>query len=124
MDTRTRSRWIFSGPLLAGCLLATSPTWAESLGSTLDVYVFPAAGQETSQQNQDEAACYEWAVGEVGRDPFDLMKQQESADQQAAAQQEAASGSTRGSGASSPTSFDSSTTASMSAASTRKRRIT
>ncbi len=70
-----------------------------SLASTMDVYVFPAKGQESSQQSQDEAACYDWAVDNAGVDPFDLSKQSEADQQQAQAEQEAAKGAGRGSGA-------------------------
>jgi len=52
----------------------------KSLSATMDVYVFPKAGQDTSQQSQDEVTCYEWAVGNVGTDPFELStKSQEDA---------------------------------------------
>lgn len=30
---------------------------SQSLGSTMDVFVFPAQGQDSSQQSKDEAAC-------------------------------------------------------------------
>lgn len=70
-----------------------------SLSSTMDVYVFPAQGQESSQQSQDEAACYDWAVDNAGVDPFDLSKQSGADQQQAQAEQEAARGAGRGSGA-------------------------
>ena len=40
----------------------------QSLGATMDVFVFPAEGQDTAQQSKDEAACYEWAVGNTGTD--------------------------------------------------------
>jgi hypothetical protein len=75
-------------------LLAVSTSHAESLSNTLDVYVFPSAGQDASQQSMDESACYEWAVQNSGSDPFDLAKQQETAEQQAEAQK-AAAGSKR-----------------------------
>ncbi len=71
----------------------------QSLASTMEVYVFPKAGQDSSRQSQDEAACYEWAVGEVGTDPFEAQKQQQAAAEQAAAQSAAAQQSTQGSGA-------------------------
>ena len=45
---------------------------AKSLAATMDVYVFPAAGQDQSKQSQDEVACYEWAVSNTGSDPFDF----------------------------------------------------
>lgn len=62
----------------------------DSLGSTLDMSVFPAKGQETSQQSQDEAACYEWAADNTGVDPFDLEKQAQADEQQAQAEMQAA----------------------------------
>ena len=43
-------------------LLISGNSNAESLANTLDVYVFPSAGQDSSQQNIDESSCYEWAV--------------------------------------------------------------
>lgn len=55
----------------------------KSLASTMDVYVFPGAGQQDSQQSQDEMECYDWAVENSGNDPFDLAKQEEANQQQA-----------------------------------------
>ncbi|MCH7830737.1 MAG: glycine zipper family protein [Proteobacteria bacterium] len=46
-----------------------------TLASTMEVYVFPKAGQQSEQQSRDEAACYEWATSNTGADPFDLHKQ-------------------------------------------------
>jgi len=71
----------------------------QTLGSTMDVYVFPAKGQESSQQSQDEAACYEWAVSNTGSDPFQLQKQEQANQQQAQAEQQAASQTGQGSAA-------------------------
>lgn len=71
----------------------------KSLASTMDVYVFPAEGQETSQQSKDEAECYEWAVGNAGVDPFELSKQQQANQQQAQAEQQAAGKTGQGAGA-------------------------
>ena len=71
----------------------------QSLGSTIDVYVFPAEGQDAAQQSKDEVACYEWAVGNTGTDPFDLSKQEQADQQQAQAEKEAAKQAGRGSGA-------------------------
>ena len=42
----------------------------QSLAATMDVFVFPSEGQDSSQQSKDEASCYEWAVGNTGTDPF------------------------------------------------------
>ena len=76
------------------CLLLALPVLAQSQGqsiaSTMDVYVFPAQGQEASQQSKDEAECYEWAVGNTGVDPFQLADQEQANQQQAQAEQEAA----------------------------------
>ena len=61
-------------------LAVTSAAFAQggsTLASTMEVYVFPNSGQEASQQSQDEAACYEWAVTNAGADPFELQKQSE-----------------------------------------------
>ena len=82
-----------------GLVGVTGSALASDLASTLDVYVFPTEGQDESQQSQDEAACYQWAVDSSGNDPFDLSKQQQQADQQAAAQSQAAQESTKGAGA-------------------------
>ena len=72
---------------------------SQTLASTMDVYVFPAEDQESAQQSQDEAACYEWAVGSTGTDPFALAKQEDANQQQAQAEQQAAKQTGQGSGA-------------------------
>ncbi len=74
---------------------------SQSLGSTMDMFIFPAEGQDSSQQSKDEAACYEWAVGNTGVDPFSLAKQAEADQQQAQAEMQAAQQAGRGAGASS-----------------------
>lgn len=71
----------------------------QTLGSTMEVYVFPAEGQDAAQQSKDEAACYEWAVDNTGSDPFDLAKQEQADAQQAQAEQQAAKQAGKGSGA-------------------------
>ena len=71
----------------------------KSLSSTMEVYVFPTEGQDTSQQSKDEAECYEWAVGNAGADPFELVKQKEADQQQAQAEQQAAQQAGQGAGA-------------------------
>ncbi len=73
---------------------------SQSLGSTMDMFIFPAEGQDSSQQSKDEAACYEWAVGNTGVDPFSLAKQSEADQQQAQAEIQAAEQAGRGAGAS------------------------
>ncbi len=73
---------------------------SQSLGSTMDVFVFPSDGQDSAQQSKDEAACYEWAVGNTGSDPFELSKQKEADAQQAQADAQAAAQAGKGAGAS------------------------
>ena len=81
------------------CLPALGLAQGQSIGSTMDVYVFPAKGQEPSQQSQDEAACYEWGVGETGTDPFELSKQAEANQQQAQQDMQQAESAGQGSAA-------------------------
>lgn len=69
-----------------------------SLGSTLEVYVFPADGQDSSQQSKDEADCYDWAVSNTGSDPFELAKQDQAQQQQAEAEMAAAQQTGQGAG--------------------------
>lgn len=85
--------------LIAFAVPAAVQAQGQSLASTMDVYVFPAEGQDGAQQSKDEAACYEWAVGNVGTDPFDLAKQEQADAQQAQADQQAAQQAGTGSGA-------------------------
>ena len=82
--------------LLAPGMAATQE---QSLASTLEIYVFPAKGQSSSQQSEDEAACYQWAVSNTGTDPFELSKQEAAEQQQAQAGAQAAQQAGKGSGA-------------------------
>lgn len=72
---------------------------SQSLASTMEIYVFPAAGQDSAQQSKDEAACFEWAVSNTGTDPFKVSDQQQSNEQQAQAEQQAAKQAGTGAGA-------------------------
>jgi hypothetical protein len=72
---------------------ASSGSAQKSVASTMNVYVFPNAGQSPSQQSQDEGACYQWAVQNTGTDPFQLAKQAEAQKQQAQQQAAASQGS-------------------------------
>lgn len=72
---------------------------SQSLASTMDVYVFPTEGQDSSQQSKDEATCYEWAVGNLGTDPFELADKAAADDQQTEQEHQAASQTGQGSGA-------------------------
>ena len=87
---------IAAAPALAQSPAPASPQ--KTLASTLNVYVFPTAGQDAAQQSTDEADCYGWAVTNTGSDPFDLANeaQQDAAQAEAATKQAAAS--TQGAG--------------------------
>jgi len=80
-------------------LALASLTQAQTLGATMEVYVFPKTGQDASQQSKDEAACYEWAVGNTGSDPFKIADQEKANQQQAQAEQQAAKQAGAGAGA-------------------------
>lgn len=73
---------------LVGCCTAVAVCLAQSatLGASMGVSVFPAAGQDATQQSIDEAECYNWAVNNTGTDPFQLSQQ---AQQQMAAADQA-----------------------------------
>ncbi len=77
----------------------SQPTGQKTLSATMNVHVFPGAGQDSSQQSTDEAECYNWAVNNTGIDPFDLAKQAQAQQQQAEEAKQHAQGSTTGSGA-------------------------
>jgi len=85
--------------LAAAALPVAASSQTQSLGSTMEVYVFPSSGQEAGQQSKDESECYNWAVSNVGTDPFDLAKQEQADAQQAQAEQQAAQQAGQGSGA-------------------------
>ena len=69
----------------------------KTLASTMNVYVFPKAGQVATVQSQDEAACYSWAVENTGTDPFELAKKAQ--EQQAQSEQQMAQAKNAGAGA-------------------------
>ncbi|EED31078.1 conserved hypothetical protein [gamma proteobacterium NOR5-3] len=71
----------------------------QSLAGTLEVYVFPSAGQASDRQSKDESECYNWAVTNTGSDPFQARKDAEAAQQQAAQQKAASQNATAGAGA-------------------------
>ena len=89
---------ILAIPLIIAMPL-TAQAQQQTLASTMDVFVFPAEGQDSGQQSKDEAACYEWAVENTGSDPFDIEKQKAANEQQAQAEQQAAKQAGQGSGA-------------------------
>ena len=51
----------------------TTPTPAPTsqfMSQSLGVHVFPSKGQNSKQQQQDEATCFNWAKGNTGFDPL------------------------------------------------------
>jgi hypothetical protein len=70
------------GPILA-LAQTQEPSGQKTLAATMNVYVFPKQGQDKALQSQDEAACYGWAVENVGTDPFEQAKRAEQARDQA-----------------------------------------
>lgn len=95
--------------LIATCLATTltttvwgqatvaAPAGQKTLAATMNVYVFPNAGQAATQQSKDEGECYQWAVGNTGTDPFELQKQSGQQAQQTAAAREQAAQAGKGS---------------------------
>lgn len=94
------------GVLATGLLLPVfvsaqtpEPSGQKTLAATMSVYVFPKTGQDKLQQSQDEAACYGWAVENVGTDPFEQAKRAEQARAQADQSQQQAREAGAGAGA-------------------------
>lgn len=79
--------------------MAEQQSGQKSLAATLNVYVFPAAGQPGDQQSREEVECYQWAVGNTGTDPFGASEQVTTAQQQATQAQQEAARASRGAGA-------------------------
>ena len=71
----------------------------KSLAAAIGVYVFPNAGQPSTQQSKDEGECYQWAVQNTGSDPFQLQQQAQAANAQAQAAATQGAPPTAGSGA-------------------------
>ena len=93
---------LLSGFILAILLIpniAAGQSANKSLSSTLEVYTFPQKGQDASQQSQDEAECYNWAVDNSGSDPFDLQKQKQANAEQAEKDKQQAAKTGQGAGA-------------------------
>ncbi len=99
------TRAMIAMALLAACaspVMAQQPastTTQKSLSATLNVYVFPTAGQAPDQQSKDEGECYNWAVTNSGVDPFNLAKQADAQKAQAEQASKQAQQATKGAGA-------------------------
>ena len=77
--------WLILLTVAMVCGLAlpqASASGQKTLAATMNVYVFPTTGQTPEVQSQDEVTCYNWAVQNVGTDPFDLSKQAQAQTQQ------------------------------------------
>jgi len=70
----------------------------KTLAATMNVYAFPNKGQTPSQQSQDESACYQYAVTNVGTDPFQLQQQAQHQQQQTEAQKQQIAAAGQGAG--------------------------
>ncbi len=97
MNIRTLS--ICAITLLLAMTAQAQTSGQQSLAATLEVYVFPTAGQATGQQSKDEAECYQWAVNTSGSDPFAVQNQQAANAAQTEAAQQQAGQVAQGSGA-------------------------
>jgi hypothetical protein len=53
-------------------IMTTAPAFADALSSMFGVYVYPKAGQSSSQQAADESICYKSAKAKTGVDPANL----------------------------------------------------
>ena len=102
MQTTLTLALLFTLATASSAIAQTAPTTSasgKSLASTLNVYVFPNAGQAAAQQSKDEGECYNWAVQNTGSDPFAVAKQEAQQQQQMAQQKEQAQQAGKGSGA-------------------------
>ena len=59
-------------PTPAPAAAPAAPAAQASLSSSLGVFVFPAKNQTTTQQSDDEGACYSWAKSQTGIDPMNI----------------------------------------------------
>jgi hypothetical protein len=81
-----------------GQVQTAPPTGQKTLAASIDVYVFPTAGQDAAQQSKDEAQCYTWAVQNTGSDPFQLAKRAEEIQREGQQAQAQASEAGKGTG--------------------------
>ncbi len=52
----------------------SSDNTSNSLTKSLDLFVFPAKGQDKNQQDKDQLDCYRWAKEQTGYDPMNPTK--------------------------------------------------
>lgn len=63
-----KNKFIYA--FMAVALFGFSTAQAQSIGSSLGLYVFPAENQNAATQEADEMACFNWAKGQTGYDPI------------------------------------------------------
>ncbi len=71
MKFRILTIFLLSMPLASAM---AQDSGSKTLAATIDVFVFPGAGQDAAKQSQDEVECYNWATSNTGSDPFELTK--------------------------------------------------
>jgi hypothetical protein len=86
-------------PLQFALAQVAAPAGQKSLAATLNVYAFPMKGQTVAVQDQDQAACYQFAVQNTGVDPFSLQKQAQQQQQHTTQEMQQAKEAGRGAGA-------------------------
>lgn len=77
---------------------AQAPPTGKTLAATINMYVFPANGQNAEAQSKDEVECYNFATTNTGSDPFALQKQASQQQAQTQQQVQQAQGAGRGAG--------------------------
>lgn len=90
---------VIAASLVPVAYAQSPPAGQRTLAATLNVSVFPGAGQAADQQSKDETECYNWAVQNTGSDPFQAQQQAQQQQQAAAQQQAATQQATQGAGA-------------------------
>jgi uncharacterized protein YcfJ len=86
--------------LVTLCIAGMAQAQDKTLAGTMGVFVFPADGQDATEQSRDEADCYRWATDRTGSDPFELTRNAErqaaNAERAAAQAQQAGRGAAAG----------------------------
>ena len=65
-----RRNIIYSIYVVLACFGVDQAIAQSNIAGPLGMYVFPANGQDKATQEQDEYACYKWAVEQSGIDPM------------------------------------------------------
>lgn len=57
--------------ILGLAMVTFAKAQSSSLAASLDIFVFPSDGQDKETQDNDELACYKWAMDQTGYNPID-----------------------------------------------------